>query len=106
MNHYYRDFLKMIRDMDDQRKPFVEHKLNNCIIRVFNSQAPKHLFKWHSDDKHRLLEVLTDTDWQFQFDDKHPFQMKQGQKILVEKGLQHRVIPGSSSLWIRIVEKD
>ena len=106
MNKHYREFLEMIAHMDDQRKPFVEKQLNNCIIRVFNPKASKHLFKWHADDKHRLLEVLSETDWQFQFDDEHPFQMKQGQKILVEKGLQHRVIPGSSSLWIRIVEKD
>lgn len=106
MNKHYREFLEMIAHMDDQRKPFVEHKLNNCIIRVFNPRAPKHLFKWHADDKHRLLEILNETDWKFQLDDKHPFQMKQGQKILVEKGLQHRVIQGTTSLWIRIVEND
>ena len=95
----------MISNMDDKRKPFSERRFGSCLLRVFNPNAPSHLFKWHSDDLDRELKVVNDTDWQFQFDNEHPFEMTQGQKILVRKGVQHRLIQGSGRLWIRITEQ-
>jgi len=99
------DLKKMIFIMDDNRKPFVEKRISNStFIRVFNHKAPEHLFKWHKDEESRTAIVLNDSDWKFQFDDDHPFELKQGMSITIPKDCFHRVIKGTTPLWIKVTE--
>lgn len=99
------DLENMIRMSDDQRKPFVEKRLSSSVIlRVFNPRAEDHLFKWHKDESPRVIKVLNDNDWQFQYDDHIPMSMDQGKHIAVPGDFFHRVIPGTSSLWLLITE--
>ena len=95
---------EMIRMIDDNRKPFVEKRFGPVIVRVFNPRADKHLFKWHQDDRNRVIEVIHSGDWQFQLDNEHPKMMKSGDMFLVFKEDIHRIIPGTSPLWVKIIE--
>ena len=89
----------------DQRKPFAQRNLGDgTFIRVFNHKADKHLFKWHKDEKPRVIRVINDTDWQFQFDNGMPFSMERNQHIAIPSDYYHRVIPGTTPLWIHITE--
>ena len=91
--------------MEDQTKPFVQKNLSDgSFIRVFNHQAEEHLFKWHKDDKPRVIRIINETDWKFQFDDGMPFEVYRNQHIAVPSDYYHRVIPGTTPLWVQITE--
>ena len=99
------DLESMIYIIDDNRKPFVEKKISDSsFIRVFNHKAPKHLFKWHKDEEPRIVIVLNDNDWKFQFDNGHPFSMRKGDNIAIPSNYFHRVIKGTTPLWIKVHE--
>jgi len=97
----YEEMVKMI---EDNRKPFFEHREGNVIYRYFYKNSPGHLFKWHHDESDRIVEVLCETDWKFQFDNEMPVEMIKGDKIKILKGVIHRVIPGDRSLTVKIIE--
>jgi len=99
------DLEKMLLMMDDNRKPFIEKRLSeNTFVRVFNHKAPDHLFKWHKDENPRIVIVLNNSDWKFQFDDSHPFILNKGMNIAIPKDYFHRVIKGTTPLWVKVTE--
>tara|TARA_Y100000389_G_scaffold111050_1_gene108118 strand:+ start:1999 stop:2472 length:474 start_codon:yes stop_codon:yes gene_type:complete len=94
---------KVIEQMDDQTKPFIQEAYSpNTILRHFDKAAPDHLYKWHADDEDRFIESLNENDWQFQFDNELPQSMEPGKIIHIPKGLIHRLIKGTSELSISI----
>jgi hypothetical protein len=94
---------EMIRKIDDNTKPFVETIISdNEVIREFTTGYPDHLYKWHADPEDRLVEVLEDSDWRFQYDNELPIPMIVGVDIKIPKGVIHRIIPGKSDLKIKI----
>lgn len=96
---------EMIAMIDDPRKPFIEKKISDGVfVRIFNRNAPDHLFKWHKDDNSRVVVVINDSDWKFQFDNGNPFDLSQGAHIAIPKDYFHRVIKGSTALWLKIIE--
>jgi len=97
-------FEKMMERINDNRKPFIDHAFKNTIIRYFNKKYPKHLFKWHYDETDRIVEVLSETDWKFQFDNEIPILLSKGQLVKIPKGMIHRVIPGNKPLTVKITE--
>ena len=88
--------------VDDLRKPFTETQYDNYIIRIFDPEYPEHLYKWHSDPEDRIVEILTDSDWRFQFDNEIPIPMLAGDVIKIPQGVIHRIIRGSTVLTIKI----
>ena len=45
---------------------------DNLFERVFSSDVSEDELKWHKDKENRLVEVLNDSDWYFQMDNKLP----------------------------------
>lgn len=89
--------------IEDNTLPFTEEIIDERnIVRHFDPTAPDHLFKWHFDEHTRIVEVLNDTDWQFQYDDQMPFQLKQGMEITIPFGEYHRLIKGTKKLSLKI----
>ena len=94
---------EMISIIDDQTLPFTETIVSeNEIIREFKEKYPDHLYKWHSDPEDRLIKVLEDSDWKFQYDNDIPTPLLTGIDIKIPKGTIHRIIPGKSQLKILI----
>jgi len=94
---------EMIRKIDDNTKPFIETIISETeVIREFKPGYPAHLFKWHMDPEDRLVEVLEDSDWRFQYDNELPTPMIVGVYIKIPEGVIHRIIPGTSDLKIKI----
>ena len=98
-----RSMEEMIRKMDDNTKPFIETIISETeVIREFKPGQPAHLFKWHWDPEDRVVEVLEDSDWRFQYDNELPTLMLVDVDIKIPKGVIHRIIPGKSELKIKI----
>ena len=100
-------FDEMIQQIDDNTKPFIETIISNKeLIREFKPGYPDHLYKWHSDPENRLIEVLEDSDWRFQYDNELPIQMRTDVGIQIPVGVIHRIIPGKSTLKIKVINLD
>ena len=96
-------FDEMIRNIDDNTKPFIETIISKGeIIREFTPGYPDHLYKWHADPEDRIVEVLEDSDWRFQYDNELPIPLITGVDIKIPKGIIHRIIPGKENLKIKI----
>lgn len=76
----------------------------NKFKRVFSQDVPEKELVWHRDKENRLVEVLEDTDWYFQMDNKLPTPLKKGVKFDIPKETFHRVIKGTTDLVILIEE--
>lgn len=95
---------EVIQQMDDKRLPFTERVLSeNIRIRRFDPDMPEHLFKWHWDREDRVIEVLEDNDWRFQYDNEMPIPMLTGVDIKIPAGVIHRVIKGTTPLSVKIL---
>lgn len=95
-------FDRMVNMIEDQTKPFIEEVFDDYIIRTFEPTYPGHLYKWHSDPEDRIIEVLEDSDWRFQYDNELPIPLIKGIDIKIPKGVIHRIIKGTTSLKIKI----
>lgn len=94
---------QLIRQMDDQRKPYTEEILDsNTKIRHFDPLAEDHLFKWHWDEEDRWVESINENDWQFQFDNELPQSLQPKKDIFIRAGQIHRIIKGRSNISICI----
>jgi len=93
---------ELISNIDDQTKPFVEEQYDDYIIRTFDPSYPEHLYKWHSDPEDRVIEVLEDSDWRFQYDNELPTPLIVGVDIKIPTGVIHRILPGTTNLKIKI----
>jgi hypothetical protein len=76
----------------------------NKFKRVFSQDVPEKELVWHRDKENRLVEVLEDTDWYFQMDNKLPIPLKKGVTFDIPKETFHRVIKGTTDLVILIEE--
>ena len=89
--------------MDDLTKPFTEEFIGkNKILRKFDPKAEKHLFKWHVDPERRIIKAINENDWEFQLDNKIPEDLEINKSILINKGEYHRLIKGTSELYLEI----
>ena len=80
--------------------PFKEYKQKDFIVREFSDDVDDLELVWHRDRENRLIEVVENKDWYFQFDNELPFLLKEF--LYIEKGRYHRVIKGTSNLKIKI----
>jgi hypothetical protein len=85
-------------------KPFKEEEFNEFVIRTFSSDRDPFEMVWHFDNENRLVVILEETDWLFQFDNELPMKMKD--PIFIPKGVIHRVIKGSSDLKVKIFKSN
>ena len=86
-------------------KPFVEQKIaESVVIRTFSMNTNEMELKWHWDEEDRIIEALSDNDWQFQFDNCLPDKIYRS--IHIPAGAIHRVIKGSGDLIVKITKYD
>jgi hypothetical protein len=70
------------------------------IIREFDKNIDPIELKWHRDREDRLIEIIGETNWMLQLENKLPTSMNQS--IFIPKGEWHRVIKGEGTLILKI----
>ena len=95
---------EMIHQIDDNTLPFTEEVIDeNTVIRTFNAdEIEDYQLKWHWDEQDRIIEVLHETDWKIQFDNKMPQGLYPVVKNHIKAGLYHRLIKGTGKLTLKI----
>jgi hypothetical protein len=84
--------------------PFEEITESDKRIRIFKFDAVSQELKWHQDDDDRYVELIEETDWEFQFDDDLP--IKFPKRLIIPRMMWHRVIKGKGDLKIAISRID
>lgn len=85
-------------------RPYSQVIENDIMIRNFSNNIDPIELKWHRDEKDRTIIALNENDWKFQLDNELPFFLKKNEKIFIPKEKFHRVIKGTTSLVIKILE--
>jgi hypothetical protein len=83
--------------------PFKEEKVSdNVFMRVFYPELETEDLKWHIDLEDRVIRVVENTDWKFQFDNQLPITFSG--EIFVPAGVWHRLIKGNGQLKIKVTK--
>jgi hypothetical protein len=85
--------------------PYKDLTQGKEVIREFLADTDPMSLIWHEDQEDRVIEILTGSGWQFQFDEDIPFEMVTGDRFEIPKGYLHRVIKGKGNLTIKIIKK-
>jgi len=81
--------------------PFKEEQVSeNTFIRTFYQDVDSGELTWHRDREDRIIEPVEKTDWKFQIDNELPFTIEG--RILIPKGVYHRLIKGTGDLKIKL----
>jgi hypothetical protein len=70
------------------------------IIREFNENIDPIELMWHRDNEDRTLEIVGETNWRIQLDNKLPILLEN--HIFIKKHEWHRVIKGTGTLKLKI----
>jgi hypothetical protein len=82
-------------------KPYTDLEVTDkYIIREFTENIDPIELMWHRDDEDRTIEILGETDWLIQLDDKLPIQIKG--PIFIPRHMWHRAIKGTGTLKLKI----
>lgn len=83
--------------------PFEEKDLGeNVFLRLFDPQLETNELKWHIDLEDRIIQVVENTDWKFQFDNQLPIAFSG--EIFVPAGVWHRLIKGKGQLKLKVTK--
>ena len=83
--------------------PFEEEKVSdNVFMRVFYPELETEDLKWHIDLEDRVIRVVENTDWKFQFDNQLPISFSG--EIFIPAGVWHRLIKGNGQLKIKVTK--
>ena len=89
----------------DSGKPYSDIAISdNCIIREFDGNIDPIELMWHRDNEDRIVEVLNETDWGFQYDNQLPIILKENTSLKIERHDWHRVIKGTGNLKLKITK--
>jgi len=84
--------------------PYTDIKVTDeYIIREFDENIDPIELMWHRDDESRTLEIIGETDWKIQLDNKLPILLEN--HIFIPKHEYHRVIKGTKTLKLKIYKK-
>ena len=85
--------------------PYLDLDLGDGLIhRYFFEDADEMELVWHRDENDRDVKVLRANGWQFQYDNKMPFALNDGDILYIPAMTYHRVIKGHGNLEIMIAE--
>ncbi len=73
------------------------------VIREFSEDIDPIELLWHRDNEDRIVEIIGETDWQFQLEDNLPTSINS--PIFIPRGMYHRVIKGTGDLKVKIFKK-
>ena len=86
---------------ENEVKPYKDlEEGSDYVIREFNENIDPIELLWHRDDEDRLVEVVGQTDWKIQLEDKLPEAMTE--PIFIKRHQWHRVIKGTGTLTLKI----
>jgi len=101
------DYLGMLSNWVLEHLPQLTGKPYTDIIeadgttsRLFSASTKPEALKWHMDDEDRIITVLGETNWQFQFEDQLPVPLDR--PIFIKRHQWHRLIKGDGPLMISI----
>jgi hypothetical protein len=82
-------------------KPYTDIEITDkYIIREFNENIDPIELMWHRDSTNRTLEIIGETDWKIQLDNKLPILLEN--HIFIREKEWHRVIKGTGTLKLKI----
>lgn len=85
--------------------PFTEEIIDEIKIRTFSDQTSSEEFIWHRDYHDRKVVVIScGNGWRYQLDDNVPIIINTNDTFFIPKATYHRVIKGSGSLVVKIIE--
>lgn len=85
-------------------KPYNENREGNIIKRVFDTNVDKSELTWHQDHEDRIVLPINENDWMLQFDNELPIRLKTNEEYFIPKNTFHRLIKGSNTLMVEIIE--
>ena len=99
--HDMLNYLDLSLTSVDSGKPYTDVEItDDYIIREFGENIDPIELMWHRDDEDRTVEILEDTNWQIQLENKLPTSLKD--RIFIPKHEWHRVIKGTGTLKLKI----
>jgi hypothetical protein len=82
-------------------KPYIDIEVTDkYIIREFSESIDPIDLLWHRDDENRTIEIIGETDWAIQLENKLPTSLNN--RIFISKHEWHRVLKGTGSLRLKI----
>ena len=81
-------------------KPYIEQD----GIRTFNVQLSDSEYVWHRDNADREVEIIEGEGWQLQIENCLPMLLNDVKKVIIPKGVYHRLIKGYNTLKVKINE--
>ena len=84
--------------------PFEEIKDSDKRIRIFRLDTVSEELKWHCDEEDRYVELIEESDWEFQFDDDLPIRFPK--RLIIPRMVWHRVIKGNGDLKVAVSKID
>ena len=82
-------------------KPYKDLKVTDqYIIREFSDSVDPIELLWHRDNEDRTVEIVGETDWAIQLEDKLPTSLNN--RIFIARHEWHRVIKGTGKLLLKI----
>ena len=76
------------------------------FVRSFSEQLDDSEMIWHRDRNDRTIKVLEGSGWKFQYDNKLPFEIKEGDVFSVDAYEYHRLLKGNTKLVLQIWENN
>ena len=85
-------------------KPYKETRGVSHMLREFDADVSHEELVWHRDKRTRAVTPVKCEGWKFQRDNEPPFEMEEGETIVIEAETFHRIIRGSGKLVLEIRE--
>ena len=82
-------------------KPYKDLEITDqYILREFNDSVDPIELLWHRDNEDRTIEIVGETDWAIQLENKLPTSLND--RIFIPKHQWHRGIKGTEKLLLKI----
>ncbi len=82
-------------------KPYRDLEVTeDYTLREFSDSVDPIELLWHRDNEDRTVEIVGETDWAIQLDNKLPTSLNN--RIFIERHEWHRVIKGTGNLLLKI----
>ena len=89
------------KNVKKMSKPYTDIEVTDTYtVREFNENIDPIELMWHRDNEDRTLEILGETNWRIQLDNKLPILLES--HIFIRKHEWHRVIKGTGTLKLKI----
>ena len=85
-----------------ENQPYKEEVNDGYLTRTFSEDIDSDELVWHRDRQDRIVEVVSDSNWYIQYDNKLPNKMNKGDKFTIPKNTYHRIIKKSGELKVNI----